>query len=289
MGNETSQEREFAENIERLLAGEEIKLGEDVSEDYRTAINFARKLIELRHEPSLQFKEQLKERLLSELVKQEVEAARRERRRNWLWDALKSLVPQSSVWRTAIVTLLVAVVTAGVLWRAGIFTQPQVFVSPEAERAVLEAERPEADVQAAKKGVVLEETAAPAAAAEALSQSLLELTVVPSEEAIVSPFGETVTVELTFKNTHSESVTITPFPPAIYITGEGAVRPVHLLPEGTKSLELPPLETETYTLIWDQRDSNGEQVNPGWYTVFVGEVTVSKETEPTNTVYQPGS
>ena len=80
MGKGTNEEREFSENIDSLLAGEEVEVGEDVSEDYRTAINFAQKLTKLRAEPSPVFKAQLKERLLSKLVEQEVEAARKKKR-----------------------------------------------------------------------------------------------------------------------------------------------------------------------------------------------------------------
>ena len=41
MGREADMEKEFLENIDRMLAGEEVKIGADVSDDYRTVLDFA--------------------------------------------------------------------------------------------------------------------------------------------------------------------------------------------------------------------------------------------------------
>ena len=41
MAREINEEKEFSENVDRLLAGQEVEAGEDMSEDYRTAIHFA--------------------------------------------------------------------------------------------------------------------------------------------------------------------------------------------------------------------------------------------------------
>ena len=100
MGKETDDERQFSEKIDRLLAGEEVETGEDMNEDYRTAINFARKLVESRIDPPPEFKDKLKQRLLLEIPRQEVEAPQKEKV-NWLREGLVRLVPQSPVWRTA--------------------------------------------------------------------------------------------------------------------------------------------------------------------------------------------
>ncbi len=86
MSKETNEEKEFAKNLDRLLTGEEVTGGEDVSQDYRTAINFAQKLIELRDEPSSRFKDQLKQRLLLQLTRQEVEAARQKEKAFSFWE-----------------------------------------------------------------------------------------------------------------------------------------------------------------------------------------------------------
>ena len=80
MSKETNEEKEFSEKVDRLLAGEEIETGKDISEDYRSAINFAQKLTESRADPSPHFKDQLKQRLLLKLTQQEVETAREKER-----------------------------------------------------------------------------------------------------------------------------------------------------------------------------------------------------------------
>jgi len=68
MAREINEDREFSENIDRLLAGQEIEVGEDVSKDFRTAIQFAQKLEGLRDQSSPAFKDQLRRRLLVKLA-----------------------------------------------------------------------------------------------------------------------------------------------------------------------------------------------------------------------------
>jgi len=269
MGKEADREREFSDNIDRLLAGEEVTAGKEMDEDYQTAIDFSKKLIESRVEPSPHFKAQLKQRLLLKLAQQEAEAARQKERAISFWEFLRNLVPQSPVWRTATVTIVVIIVAMGVLWRTGVFTQsPEVLLTQPPMVPGIGAGGPE--------------EGAPPPALETPPQILLELEAVPLKTAVF-PFGETVEIGLVFKNTSSESISVTPFPPAIHIVGSRTVRPVRSFTEGDESRKLSPLETISHTLVWDQRDSSGEQVAPGWYTVHVGEVTISKDTELTET------
>jgi hypothetical protein len=122
MTRERDEEKEFIENIERLLAGEEVTVGKDMSEEYRTAFDFARKLTESRADPSPLFKQQLKDRLLLQLTEREMEA-RQKVRLGSIWEFLENLVPRSPVWRTAAATLVIVLVTVGVLWRTGMFGQ----------------------------------------------------------------------------------------------------------------------------------------------------------------------
>ncbi len=270
MGKQRDEERKFSENLDRLLAGKEVEPGEDMSKDYQTAVNFAQKLTEFRAEPSSEFKARLKQRLLLEWTKQDM-AAREEAKGNWFREGLRRLVPQSPVWRTAAATLVVVIVVAGVLWRTGMFTQVPALVTME---KVVEEE------QLGVGGAVPE--AAPAARsleAEEVLRPMIEVEVLPSD-TIVSPYGEPVTSEFIFINISSEAITITNFPPAIQIVGRGALGPVRSFAEGDESLELLPSETVSHFFVWDQRDNDGKQVAPGWYTLFVGEVAISKETEP---------
>jgi len=266
MDKRTKEEREFAESIDRLLTDEEVTASEEMNEDYRTAVNFARKLTEFRANPSPQFKDQLKQRLLLKLTQQEV-VARQEEEAKSFWEFLRNLVPQNPAWRTAVATLVVVLVAAGVLWRVGMFTQAPVLEGLGGEGAEVRA-----PVPVPALGVEM----------EAALQPLLELEAVPLEPTVF-PFGNTVTIVLAFKNSSSELITVTPFPPAAHIVGSRTIGPVHSFAEGDDSLELSASEIVSHTLIWDQRDSSGEQVAPGWYNVYAGEVTIYKDTEPAET------
>ncbi len=286
MGKETNEEKEFSKNLDRLLTGEEVIGGEDVSQDYRTAINFAQKLIELRDEPSSRFKDQLKQRLLLQLTRQEVEAARQKERVFSFWEFLGSLIPQNPVWRTAAATLVIVLVAAGVLWRTGMFTRTPIVTVEEQELVAAVEERAE------RAAPVPEPAAAPPAALgigggapeiESVSEPLLELEVV-SSAPIVFQFGETAKIELMFKNTSSEPITIAPFPPAIQIAQAQTGEVIWSSAEEDIRLSLSPAETVSHTLIWNQQDDSGEQVVPGLYSAYVGDITIYQDTEPTETL-----
>ena len=123
MGREINEEKEFSEKIDRILAGQKVEAGEDVSEDFRAAIQFAQKLEELRDEPLPVFKEQLKRRLLLKLAEKEAAAKEQKDKRASFWEALRNLVPRSPVWRTATATVTVAVLAVIVFWGSGVFVQ----------------------------------------------------------------------------------------------------------------------------------------------------------------------
>jgi len=156
MAREKDEEREFIENIERLLAGEEVTVGREKSEDYRTAFDFARKLTESRSDPSPVFKQQLKDRLLLRLTEREMEV-RQKVKFGSIWEFLANLVPRSPVWRTAAATLVIVLVTVGVLWRTGMFTREAGLeeLARESEQEIMTA-APEAGLKAFE-GVVEEE------------------------------------------------------------------------------------------------------------------------------------
>lgn len=116
-------DKEFSEDIDRVLAGEEVKLGTEASDDYRAAVDFAQRLIRLRPTPPAFFEAKLRERLLQRLSEQETKAPARAKE-NWFWEGLRRLVPQTMVWRAVTTTLLVIIVASGVFWQMGGFTQP---------------------------------------------------------------------------------------------------------------------------------------------------------------------
>jgi hypothetical protein len=116
MERDSNIDKKFTEYIDKLLAGEEVSTGEEISDDLRASIEFARIMLSNRDEPSDAFRAQLRERLLRKLYQQEAEAARaRERRDPLEW--LRNILPPHSAWRavtSAALVVLVAVI--GVIW-----------------------------------------------------------------------------------------------------------------------------------------------------------------------------
>ncbi len=285
------EEQDFLENIERLIAGEEVSIGEGADEDLRTTIEFSRKLSDLHTGPSVEFKDRLKSRLLLKLTQQEF-AARQRAEKNWFRDILDRLVPQSPVWRTAAVTLVMIVAVVTVMWRTGVFTgtpAPVADVVESAQRGVekgilsMEAvvEEAESTDEAPMVGLS-KEVPAP----EAAIVSLFDVQVTPSESTI-SEYGHEVSYQLTFSNTSNETVVVTPFPPRFTIVGDETLRPVRILTEGNQSIEVGASASIVYVFTWDQRDDDDTQIPPGWYTVYPGTVTVTGSGETSTVDFPP--
>lgn len=282
------EEQEFLENIERLIAGEEVRIGKDADEELRTTIEFSRTLSDLHTGPSVEFKDQLKSRLLMKLTEQEV-AARQRVEQNWFRDILDRLVPQSTVWRTTAVTLVMIVAVVTVMWRTGMFTgvpAPIAGVVESAQRGAdkgvlsMEAavEEEESTAEAPMVGAAKEAQSPTPSPEITLSVPLLDLQATPAEP-FVSEYGHEVTYEMVLRNTGPEAIVITSFPPRITIVGGGALRPVRILPEGDETVEIAAFESIEYELTWYQDDDGGNQVAPGWYTMYTGLMAVMKGDE----------
>jgi len=102
------------------------------------------------------------------------------------------------------------------------------------------------------------------------------------DEAYYLP-GETVEAKLLFKNRSSNNVTLKYLPEirvakhnvAEYLSARQALYSW----TGHELLaELKPDETTTIDFTWDQKDTNGEQVPPGWYFITYKDPNVTGET-----------
>jgi len=241
MGREVDMEKEFSENIDRILAGQEVKVSADIDDDYRTALDLAQKLIRLRAVPSPSFKAQLKERLLLKLSEEETRVKTTEVKRNWFWEALGRLVPRQPVWQGVTITLLVAVVAGGVIWGSGILVQtpaPPPLPTPAPGPA-----KPPLEVGATTdKGSYLP--------------------------------GEDIKVAFSFKNVSSSPVQIEPFPPAVEIMRPEPYEPLRSFSAGTGTRSLNPGEAAIYTVTWDQLDNQQKQVDYGYYYVELRDIQV---------------
>lgn len=254
-------EKEFLNNLERILTGEEIELSPAMTEDCRTALDFAREMIRLRVAPSPVFQERLKDKLLHKLDKQKT-AAPAEKQGSF-WERLGETW-RKPVWRTVTVTLLVALVTVGIMGRVGVFTR---FVPPPTEipPPIIEIPPP-----------VLEPTPSPAPpptpapAPAPRPQAPIEVMAATERESYLP--GEEIVIEFSFKNTTDEPHEIAPFPPEIEILGKGPHdEVVRSFLAGNLFKLLESGEVVKYELTWDQLDSLGQRVDYGYYQLMIPE------------------
>ena len=84
--------------------------------------------------------------------------------------------------------------------------------------------------------------------------------------------GEEVVIEFSFKNITDELFEIDPFPPDIEIVGTRHDELVRLFLAGSGSKSLEPQEVISHTVMWDQRDDQGQPVDCGayWFRIMGG-------------------
>jgi hypothetical protein len=238
MGEENRKGEEFAEHLDDVLAGQEAGTGEAMDGEYGANIDFSKKIIECRGEPSAAFQEGLKKRLLSKLAEEEASGQRRHSETISFWDWLKNLVPQSPVWRTAAVTVTAAVVALVAAWGSGLFSPGE--------------------------GPVLTGPLPPAISVEARA----------STPETTYAMGEEIDVQITFRNVADEAFTF-PFPPDIRI-GDLGTEVVRTFDAGQNTITLAPGQSETYKLAWDQKNDSGEQVPPREYQIIIPNVPLGE-------------
>jgi len=273
MGEEVNMEREFSKYLDRILAGEQVEVSAEVEPDFRTALDFAQKMAQLRAVPSQSFKAQLKERLLRELSESITEVVGR---RNWFREGLRHLVPRTAAWRAAVtVAVVVIMAVVGVFWGTGVLPGFRGGMAP-------------AQAPAPVPATTATPTPAPGPMPPPRFPSPpppLEVSVA-IEQTIYFP-GEQVEIKFLFANVSSEPIAVNPFPPEIRIrlpiSMPGLRGEVKSFPAGTEELKLEPGETRTHTLVWDQGDNSGQQVQPGWYEVGINRFTVTKASAPEKT------
>ncbi len=127
MKKDKSTEKQFLEYLDRLLAGEEISLDDEVSDDLRSVLEHARKMLAFREEPSPAFRADLRDKLLRQIAEKQV-AAYPTAKREGFWERAANLFPQRAIMiavtSTALVVLLAFI---GVVWYSGRQAQTTVF------------------------------------------------------------------------------------------------------------------------------------------------------------------
>jgi hypothetical protein len=238
MDEQNRKEKDFAERIDKILDGKESEIDEAMDDDYRSNIDFTRKIVECRGEPSAAFQEGLKKRLLLKLAEKEAAETRRRSESVSFWEWLKNLLPQSPAWRTVAAIATVVVVALLVVWRVGVFSPGE--------------------------GPIVTAPLPPTVSVEARAST---------PKTVYAP-GEAIDIQLVFKNIARETFTF-PFPPEIRI-GDLGTEVVRTFDAGQGNLTLAPGQSEIYNLTWDQKNDAGEQVPPGDYQVIIPNVQLGE-------------
>ena len=111
------------------------------------------------------------------------------------------------------------------------------------------------------------------------SGAILNLEPVVEETKVYMP-GEEIKIDLVFTNTGSESIIVPSFPPVIQISRVDTGAVVRSFAQGSEGAEISASGMLDYTLVWDQLDDSGNQVEPGRYSIIVSDVSIQKDTEP---------
>ena len=161
------------------------------------------------------------------------------------------------LWR-AVVPVVLVVLVIGTLWGTGVLPRFGGMSSP-----------PPAPTVAAPATTTAPTTAVPMPTpAPGISLGIM-FDRVPD---VISPYGESGEINLSFTNQSSDTHTMT-FPPEIKIIALPDVKPTNTVVRSfslnTRDVELSSSESVSYSLVWDQKDDGGRQVSPGWYSVEV--------------------
>ncbi|MDD5537381.1 MAG: zf-HC2 domain-containing protein [Candidatus Omnitrophica bacterium] len=175
------------------------------------------------------------------------------------------------LWRAVIPVVLVVVLAVGVLWGTGILPQFGGMAPPPAPAPAPIVPAPTVPPVPTPTPVPPTTIPVPRPA----PPPPFEARAVP-EEAHYLP-GQPVQVKLSLTNVSSDPIILDAYPPEIRITPRININftpIVFSVAGGTQPRELKQNETVSVDFTWDQKDKAGSQVQPGWYNVIFGEITV---------------
>ena len=109
MKDNTEENREFLENLDKVLKGREDEITGQMDDDTRSVLDFARKIASLRETPSGEFAENLKAQLIHQLAEQRKK------------DSINNIsflfweIPRKTMWQGTIAALILVIITAIIL------------------------------------------------------------------------------------------------------------------------------------------------------------------------------
>ena len=269
MARGDSTEKRFSDDVERLLRGEEPGSAAGDS-DYAGMLRFAHRMFALRQEPRPEFTRRLRDDLLSKAVEPD-EA----REHGSVRSFLDNLLFGRPALRLALVSSFVVLAAVGLLWRAGMIS-PMMEQAGEAAPAMLDEEgeaAPSAKGEEEPDAMRVTEEAEETAEEECAPVPGFAATEMPLDiRAYTAPahkYGAAVEISIIFENAGPGTLSLEPFPPRVLIREAGTDRVVHSFAAGTSQLELSPMESTQYSLVWDQKDDSATQVAAGRYEVDI--------------------
>lgn len=257
MSRENKEEKLFNEMVDRILAGESVEINTE-DKDLHTALQFARKIEELRASPSQPFKSNLKAKLLQQLRERE----NRVEKGNW-WTRT---FPKRIAWQMG-TTVVVILLTIGVGWMSGVFqsndlTGPTA-MPPNANdvRTLESAPGPTLMVTDDGKG---------SGYMTSVRQDSVLASNAVTDKLNYLP-GESVNITLYLTNNSAESIEIQQYPPAIDISdANGQV--IYSFGAGNGTLVLLSGDTVEFKVVWNQMDNANNATITGAYYVTVNSV-----------------
>ncbi len=263
-----NREKEFAEKLDRILAGEDIHIQNEMDDDLRASLDFARKMSSLRVEPSAQFKSYLKAKLLQQLNEREADA---EAGKGWL-----ARLVRQPIWQ-AVAVLVLMIVVGGAVWGSGILNPSRqgtdkppsgVASAPTATAATKTSEALTAVAPTTTAPMLASPNATPAPADNANTY----LSVSATTDEYAYQLRQPVNIRVEWQNLTSQNLTIDEYPPILSIMDKSTGQAVYTFQAGRAARTLTPGEKADYIYTWNQDDARERPVGPGVYYVELEEM-----------------
>jgi hypothetical protein len=279
-------EKQFSENVDRLIAGQEVRDVPETDLDLKSALDFARLIKHRQPQPSPRFQAELQARLLEKL-----EQSQNESPATWFQRLWPRLIPHQPVWQAALAVLVILIIggaVLGVIW-GNRTTSPvaQVVVTPGPQSTTAATGTTTATLTttttalaSATSTVTATTTAATTPVATTPSSFLnVHLSATASTDKTVYRPGEPVVIEVELRNSGSQALVLTHFPPILSIMAQ-AGQPVLTFLAGQKGYTLGAGESITFRQNWDQKDARQRAVAAGRYHLELEDLDFDGQSYP---------
>jgi hypothetical protein len=258
MSKENKEEKLFNEVVDHILAGESVQT--DIPDnDLRSAIEFAKKIKELRASPTEPFKTNLKARLLQELREKETRTENK--------GLFRRAFSRRIVWQLA-TTVAVIIIAIGITWRAGYFQPDDITnlatMPPKANDGGVIESVPGPTLMATPGGTGTDTTVTGTFGVSRI-QAVIQANAITDKSAYLP--GEAVNIKIYLTNDSPDSVEIQPFPQVMITDTNGEA--VYISGAGIGVVVIQPGETYSYEVPWDM---NNNTAIPGMYYITVANI-----------------